>query len=115
MMHACRLKDGSPELEGERLLGASSSSPLLGLKGPLEEDLGVSHDLFAEGDLAELTLLIAIIIVQRQASGIEAHEGAAQWRSSVLESEGATTINSGFDLAFHTSKVTQRQLGTFHT
>lgn len=115
MVRARGLKDGSPEFEGERSSGASSSSPLLGLKGPSEEDPRVSPDLSTKGDLVGLAPLIAEVIAQRKAGRTKAHKGAAQRRSSISKSEEVVAIGSGFDLAFYMSKVTQRQLGTLHT
>lgn len=106
MVRAHGLKNRNLESKGKRPLGASSSSSLLGLKGPLEEVLGVSPDLSAKGDLAGITPLTAEVIAQRWASGPKVHEGAAQGRSSVSESEEVAAIKGGFNLASNTSKVT---------
>lgn len=57
MVCARGLRDKSLESKDERPSGVSSSSSLLSLEGPFEEDLGVSPDLFVEGDLAELAPL----------------------------------------------------------
>lgn len=67
----------------------------------------MSLDLSVEGGLVELAPLIATVIAQRWAGGTKA-KGAAQGGSSVSKSEEVAATESGFDLAYHTSRVMQR-------
>lgn len=77
MVHVRELRDRSLEFEGERPSGASLSPPLLGLKGPSEEDPGMSPDFFIEGDLLRLAPFTVKVIVQRPAGRTETYEGVA--------------------------------------
>lgn len=69
MTRARGLRGESLESKGDRPSGASSSSSLLGLKGPFEEDLGMSPDMLAGSELARLALLTTEAVTQRQAGG----------------------------------------------
>lgn len=106
MVHAHRLKDESPESEGQRPLDASSSSSFTGSRNLPEGDSIVFLELSVRGDLAKVTPFTTEAVARRQVAGTKVLEGTINWESFALKNKRVVVIESSFDLDFCTSKVT---------